>query len=125
MLYFLLYRYSNTWIRIRIFGIRTWVHKAPEYGSNTDPDPHHWSVHKVPVVSVYLSLFPSRLIPPLCFSSPVIPSTRQTVSAQLAHTASGKVIPGHTTDALSRVTFVTQWILTFVLVIFFDLLCNK
>ena len=33
-LYFVLYLY--VWIRI---------HKAPEYGSNTDPNPQHW--HKV------------------------------------------------------------------------------
>ena len=25
-----------------VLGIRIQVHKAPEYGSNTDPDPQHW-----------------------------------------------------------------------------------
>ena len=25
-----------------VFGIRIRIHEAPEYGSNTDPDPQHW-----------------------------------------------------------------------------------
>ena len=25
-----------------VFGIRIRIHKADEYGSNTDPDPKHW-----------------------------------------------------------------------------------
>ena len=38
-LYFILY--LHVWIRIRIRNtIR--IHKAPEYGSNLDPDPEHW-----------------------------------------------------------------------------------
>ena len=25
-----------------VFGIRIRIHKAPKYGSNTNPDPQHW-----------------------------------------------------------------------------------
>ena len=28
-----------------VFGIRIQIHKAPEYGSNTDPDPRHWFIY--------------------------------------------------------------------------------
>ena len=34
------------WIRIStVIGIRIRIHKAPEYGSNADPDPQHLQKH--------------------------------------------------------------------------------
>ena len=36
----------HVWIRIRITNLHVWtrirIQEAPEYGSNTDPDPQHW-----------------------------------------------------------------------------------
>ena len=37
-----------------VFGIR--IHKGPEYGSNLDPDPQHWTVSPPPVVVLHVVL---------------------------------------------------------------------
>ena len=41
-----------------VFGIpvRIRIHKGPEYGSNLDPDPQHWTVSPPPVVVLHVVL---------------------------------------------------------------------
>ena len=47
-----------------VLGIRILIHKAPEYGSNTDPDPQHWFGvwHSEPCCSSWFTVWRIRVV---------------------------------------------------------------
>ena len=45
----LIYLIFTTYQCGSVFGIRIWILKGPEYGSNVDPDPQRWLKYAIPV----------------------------------------------------------------------------